>query len=99
MRIKSRNFLTIISYNGIKKEDLWASLFFFDIDVLTSKNIDPFPLERKIFDLKKREIINTFWEDCNKPSFYKLICKPHNFLYLNGKKIIYPRVADNVWKS
>ena len=52
MRIKSRNFLTIISYNGIKKEDLWGS-FFFDIDVLTTKNIDPFPLERKIFDVKK----------------------------------------------
>ena len=26
--------------------------FFFDIDVLTTKNIDPFPLERKIFDVK-----------------------------------------------
>ena len=27
--------------------------FIFDIDELTTKNIDPFPLERKIFDVKK----------------------------------------------
>ena len=59
----------------------------------------PVSTRKKNFWRKKREIINMFWEECNKPSFYKLICKPHNFLYLNGKKIICPRIADNVWKS
>ena len=39
-----------------------------------------------------------FWEDCNEHTFYKHIWKPDNFLYLNGKNVIYPRVADIVWK-
>ena len=95
-RIKSRNFLTNISYNGVKEEDLFDRSFVFDIYVLTTKNINPFSLERKIFDVKDREMINMFWEDCNEPSFYKHICQPENFLYLNGKNVIYPRVAEIV---
>ena len=55
-----------------------------------------FSLERKIFDVKDREMINMFREDCNEPSFYKHICQPENFWYLNGKNVIYPRVAEIV---
>ena len=53
-------------------------------------------MERKIFDVKDREMINMFWEDYNEPSFYKHIYEPENFLYRNGKNIIYPRVAEIV---
>ena len=97
-RIKSRNFLTNITYNGVREDDLNDRSFVFDVYVLTTKNINPFSLERKIFGVKDREIIHMFWEDCNEPSFYKHICKPHNLIYLNGKNVIYPRVADIVWK-
>ena len=89
-RIKSRNFLTNISYNGVKEEDLCDKTFVFDVHVLTTKNINPFSLERKVFDLKNKEMIIMFWKDCNEPSFYTHICKPDNFLYLNGKNVIYP---------
>ena len=41
-------------------------------------------------------MINMFWEDCNEPSFYKYIYQPDNFLHLNGKNVIYPRVAEIV---
>ena len=85
-----------MSYNGVKEEDLFDRSFAFDIYVLTIKNINPFSLERKIFDVKDREMINMFREDCNEPSFYKHIYEPENFLYLNGKNIIYPRVAEIV---
>ena len=43
-------------------------------------------------------MIHMFWEEYNEPSFYKHICKPDNFMYLNGKNVIYPYVADIVWK-
>ena len=89
-RIKSRNFLTNISYNGVKEEDLCDKTFVFDVHVLTTKNINPFSLERKVFELKNKEMIIMFWKDCNEPSFYTHICKPDNFLYLNGKNVIYP---------
>ena len=95
-RIKSRNFLTNISYNGVKEEDLFDRSFVFRIYVLTTKNINPFSVERKIFNMKDREMINMFWEDCNEPSFYKYIYQPDNFLHLNGKNVIYPRVAEIV---
>ena len=87
-RIKSRTILTNISYNKAKEEDLIDRSFAFNIYVLTTKNINPFSLERIIFDVKDREMINMFWEDS--------ICQPDNFLYLHGKNIIYPRVAEIV---
>ena len=83
-QIKSQNFLTNISYNGVKEEDLFDRSFVFNIYVLTTKNIKLFSLEIKIFDIKDSEMINMFWEDCNEPSFYKHICQPWNFLNLKG---------------
>ena len=43
-------------------------------------------------------MIHMFWEECNKPSLYKHICKPDNFMYLKGKNVIYPHVVNIVWK-
>ena len=97
-KMKSRNFLTSISYIGVKDQDLWDRSFVFVLYVLATKNINPFSLERKFFDVRNREMINMFWKDSNNPSFYKYICKPDNFLYLNLKNVIYLRVADIVWK-
>ena len=37
-----------------------------------------------------------FWEDCNEPYFHKHICQTDNFLYLNGKNVIYLCVAEIV---
>ena len=82
----------------MKEEDLFDRSFIFDVYVLTTKNMNPFSLEQQILDVKRREMIQMFWEDCNKPKFYKHNCKPDNFLYLNGKNVIYPRVADIVLK-
>ena len=85
-----------VQHDTNKIMKLFDRSFVFDIYVSTAKNINPFSLERKIFDKKNREMINMFWEDCNEPSFYKHIYQPDNFLYLNGKNVIYPRVAEIV---
>ena len=53
-------------------------------------------MERYIFDVKDREMINMFWEDCNEPSFHKHFCQPHNFFYLNRKNVMYLRVTEVV---
>ena len=44
-RIKSRNFLTNSSYNGVMEKDLFDRSFAFDVYVLTTKNVNPFSLE------------------------------------------------------
>ena len=67
-RIKSCNFLTNISYMGVKEEDLFDRSFVFDVHTLTTKKGNPFSLERNIFDVKDCEMISMFWEKCNKPS-------------------------------
>ena len=49
-RIKTRNFLSNISYTGVKGEDFADNNFTFDTITLLTKNINPFSLERKIVD-------------------------------------------------
>ena len=79
-------FLTNISYEEVNEKDFFDRRFVFNIYVLATKNINPFSLERKIFDVNDREMIKMSLEDCNGPTFYKHIHQPDNFLYLNGKK-------------
>ena len=88
-RIKSRNFLTNILYNGVKEEDLFDRNFIFDVAALIAKNINPFSLERKIFDIKNREIVYIFWDDCIDSEFCKHICLLEMFIYLNEKNILH----------
>ena len=44
-RIKTRNFLSNISYTGVKSEDFADNSFTFDTITLLTKNINPFSLE------------------------------------------------------
>ena len=62
-RIKTRNFLSNISYAGVKSEDFADNNFTFDTITLLTKNINPFSLERKIVDVKNREIIYMLWDE------------------------------------
>ena len=93
-RIKTRNFLSDISYNGVKSEDFVDNNFTFDMITLLTKNINPFSLERKIVDLKKREIIYMLWDQCIERTFYKHICENDNFIYLNSKSVLYSKTAQ-----
>ena len=84
-RINARNFLSSISYTGVKSEDFADNNFTFDMITLLTKNINPFSLERKIIDAKNRNVIYMLWDECIKKTFYKHICENDNFIYLNGK--------------
>ena len=77
--IKSRNFLSNISYIGINKEDLHNENFIFDIYLLMTKNLNPFSLDRKLNDPNKHEMIYMIWKDCMPSIFYKYICQEENF--------------------
>ena len=97
-RIKSRNFLTNISYVGINKEDFYNQNFAFDIYALITKNLNPFLLERKLCDLNKHETICMLWKKCMPTDFRQYACLEENFLYLNGKNVLYPKVSKIIWK-
>ena len=90
-RIKSINFLSNISYVGINKEDFYNQNFVFDIYALMTTNLNPFSLDRKLSDQNKHEMIYMVWKECTPGEFYKYICLKENFLYLNGKNVLYRR--------
>ena len=93
-RIKSRNFLSNIAYAGINKEDYYNRNFIFDVYLLLTKNLNPFSLDRKLADKTKHEMIYMLWKECMPIKFYRHICKKKNFLYLNGKNVLQPKVLE-----
>ena len=95
-RIKTRNTLSKISYTGVKSEDFVDDNFTFNTTTLLTKNINPFLLERKIVDVKNRDIIYMIWDECIEKSFYNHICENENFIYLNSKNVLYSKTAHIV---
>ena len=95
-RIKTRNPLLNVSCAGVKSKDFVDNKFTFDTITLLTKNINPFLLERKIVEVKNRDIIYMLWDECIEKTFYKHICEKVNFIYLNSKNVLYSKTAQIV---
>ena len=93
-RIKFRNFLSNIVYVGVNKEDYYNKNFVFDVYLLVTENLNQFSLDRKLADKTKHVMIYMFWKECMPQKFYRFICKENNFLYLNDKKVLQPKVVE-----
>ena len=48
-----RNYLSNIAYNSVVREDFYNRNFVFDIYILLTIDLNPFPLERKLADQNK----------------------------------------------
>ena len=95
-RIKSRNFLSNISFTGISKTDFYNDNFILDVYVLLVKNLNPFSLTIKITDKTKHEMVYMLWRECIPSEFYKYICEEKKFIYLNGRNVNQSHVLDIV---
>ena len=95
-RIKSINFLSNITYVEINKEDFYNENFIFDVYLLVTKNLNPFSLDRKLTDKNKHEMIYMLCKKYMARNFYRHICKEQNFLYLNGKNALQPKVLGKI---
>ena len=95
-RIKSRNFLSNISYTSINKNDFYNETFILDIYALLVKNLNPFSLQRKISDKLKLEIVYMLWTECIPQEFYRHICEEKSFAYLNGRDVGQPGALEIV---
>ena len=95
-QIKSRNFLSNISYTGINRNDFYKESFILDVYVLLVKNLNPFAMSRKLTDKNKHEMLYTLWRECIPSEFYRYICDSNNFIYLNGKDVNQPGVLEIV---
>ena len=94
--IKSRNFLSNISYTGINKSDFYNKSFILDVYVLLVKNLNPFSMNRIVSDKNKHEMVYMLWRECIPPEFYRYICEGNNFIYLNSKDVGQPGVLEIV---
>ena len=94
IRIKSRSFLSNITYVGINKEDYYNKNFILDVYLLLTKNLNLFSLERRLADKTKHGMIYMLWKECMRTEFYKHICQEKNFVYLNGKNVLQPKVLQ-----
>ena len=95
-RIKSRNFLSNISYTGINKNDFYNESFILDVYVLLVRNLNPFSLQRKISDKLKQEMVYMLRRECIPHEFYRHICEEKNFVYLNGRDVGQPGALEIV---
>ena len=96
IRIKSRIFLSNISYTAISKNDFYNENFILDVYVLIVKNLNPFSLSRKVTDKTKHEMVYMPWRECIPSDFYRCICEEKNFIYLNGRDVGQPGVLEIV---
>ena len=95
-RIKSRHFLSNISYTGINKNDFYNENFMLDVYVLLVKNLNPFSLCRKFTDKTNHEMVYVLWKECIPSEFYRYIYQEKNFIYLNGRDVRQPAVLEIV---
>ena len=94
IRVKSRNFLSNISYTGISKGDFYNENFILDMYILLVKNLNPFSPQRKTSDKLKHDMVYMLWRECIPPQFYRYICQDENFKYLNGRDVSQPVVLE-----
>ena len=86
-RIKSRNFLSNISYTGINKTNFYNENFILDVYILLAKNLNLFSLQRKTPDKLKHEMVYMLWRECIPSEFYRYICQDENFKYMDGRDV------------
>ena len=85
-KIQKNNFLWIIVYVSINKEDFYNRDFIFDVYLLVTKNLNPFSLDRELADKNKHEMIYMLSKNSTPQKFYKHIC--------NGTTVLQPRVLE-----
>ena len=86
-KVKARNFLSIASYNRIKKNDYENRSFVIDCFTFLLLYLNPFYLERKFESEIERDYINLLWSFMMPGTLYNFICKDENFKILNKVKL------------
>ena len=97
--VETKNFLTNMTYNGLKSEDFCNRKFIFGVYVLLTKNLNPFSIKKKILLKKTLLKWSIFYGKIAQMiyilnSFYKFISRHENFLYFNGIEVLYTKTAE-----
>ena len=93
-KVKSRNFLTNISYNRLKRIDFHNVSFIIDCYTDILLDLNPFFLEQKFDNKSNREYIETLRNYLISNKFYFYICRNDNFIGLNKLSLKYQNAFD-----
>ena len=84
-KVKARNFLTNISYNGIKNKDYENRTFVIDIFAYMILYFNPYNVNGKFETDLERSYINILWSQLLPQNFYIFVAKKENIQLLNKK--------------
>ena len=84
-KVKARNFLTNISYNGIKNKDYENKTFVIDIFAYLILYFNPYSINGKFETEIERSYVNILWSQLLPESFYTFVSKKDNIQILNKK--------------
>ena len=86
-KVKARNFLTDISYNGIKSKDYENRTFVIDIFAYLILYFNPYNINGKFESELERSYIDILWSMLLPQNFYFFIAKKENIQLLNKKNV------------
>ena len=84
-KVKARNFLTNISYTGIKKTDYENRSFVIDIFAYLILYFNPYNINGKFENKSERDYVNILWTMMMPQNFYFFVSKEENIKLLNKK--------------
>ena len=84
-KVKARNFLTNISYNGLKQKDYENRSFVIDIFAYLILYFNPYSVNGKFETELERAYINILWSMLMPQNFYIFVSKKENIQLLNKK--------------
>ena len=93
-KVTSRNLLTNISYNRLKRIDFDNASFIIHCYTYILFNLHPFSLERKFDNKRDTGYVETLWNYVIPNNFYIYICRNDNFIALNKLSLKYQNGLD-----
>ena len=69
----------------LEKKKILNIIFVFEINVLLTKFVNPFSIERKVHEKGYQEIIYMLWDECIPTKLCKFGCQSENFIYSSWK--------------
>ena len=100
-KVKARNFLTNISYTGIKETDYENRSFVIDIFAYLILYFNPYNVNGKSENESERDYVNILWTMMMPQNFYFFVSKEQNIKLLNKKnakfsQIFFPNFLVNL---
>ena len=93
-KVKARNFLTNVSYTGIKDKDYQNRSFVIDVFSFLILYLNPFNLEGKFETVIERDYVNVLWSFLMPETLYNFICKDQNTKAITKIKVKFQHAVE-----